>query len=467
MWLGLPWGIEREEVAMKVLVIGQGGREHALVWKLLQSPQVTEVFCAPGNAGTAQDAQNVPISDTDIPALVKFAQTEKIDLTIPGPEAPLVAGIVDAFRAAGLTVFGPVKEAARLEGSKLYAKQVMKAAKVPTADYATFDRLRAAEEYLRERCGGGRFASNSRPINVTSPSGEMTRKTDLAWEQPVVVKADGLAAGKGVKVCHTLDEALEFVRSCFQDQAFGEAGNRVLIEECLVGEEASILAIIDGKTIIPLEASQDHKAAYDGDTGPNTGGMGAYCPTPLVSPEMMDQITHTVLIPMVHEMKRRGVSFTGVLYAGLMITRQGPKVLEFNVRFGDPETQPVLMRLQTDLFALLHAAATGNLREFEELSWDPRPAVCVVMASEGYPGPYKKGFPIRGLETGDSSDVKVFHAGTSLENGQVVNTGGRVLGVTALGENLDQAKLNAYARVKTVRWEGAWCRKDISDKARR
>ncbi len=453
---------------MKVLVVGQGGREHALVWKLQQSPLVTHVFCAPGNAGTARDASNLDISEGDIPALLKFAQREQIDLTIPGPEAPLVAGLVDEFRKAGLTVFGPTREASRLEGSKLFAKQVMKAAKVPTADFASFEDFESARTYLTERCAGGRFASNIPPTHTGSPTGEITRKTRPEWEQPIVVKADGLAAGKGVKVCHSETEAVEFVRGCFSGASFGKAGSRVLIEECLVGEEASILAIIDGKTIIPLEAAQDHKAAYDGDTGPNTGGMGAYSPTPLITPEMMDTITHSVLIPMVHEMKRRGTPFSGVLYAGLMLTRQGPKVLEFNVRFGDPEAQPVLMRLQSDLFSLLHAAATGKLREFEELRWDPRPAVCVVMASAGYPDEYKKGYPIRGLDAvPDTTDLKVFHAGTRLEQQTVVNSGGRVLGVTALGENLDQAKLNAYARVKTIRWEGAWCRKDISDKARR
>lgn len=453
---------------MKVLVVGQGGREHALVWKLQQSPLVTQVFCAPGNAGTARDAVNLDISEGDIPALLKFAQREKIDLTIPGPEAPLVAGLVDEFRKAGLTVFGPTREASQLEGSKLFAKQVMKAAKVPTADFASFEDFESARTYLTERCAGGRFASNIPPLHTGSPTGEITRKMRPEWEQPIVVKADGLAAGKGVKVCHSEAEAVDFVRDCFSGKSFGKAGNRVLIEECLVGEEASILAIIDGKTIIPLEAAQDHKAAHDGDTGPNTGGMGAYSPTPLITPEMMDTITHTVLIPMVHEMKRRGIPFTGVLYAGLMLTRQGPKVLEFNVRFGDPEAQPVLMRLQSDLFALLHAAATGKLREFEELRWDPRPAVCVVMASAGYPDEYQKGHPIRGLDAvPDTNELKVFHAGTRLEQQQVVNSGGRVLGVTALGENLDQAKLNAYARVKTIRWEGAWCRKDISDKARR
>lgn len=452
---------------MKVLVIGQGGREHALVWKLSQSPVVTQVYCAPGNAGTASDAQNVPISDNDIPALLEFALKEKIDLTIPGPEVPLVMGIVDDFQKAGLTVFGPTKAAAQLEGSKTFAKQVMQAAKVPTGDYGAFEDEEAALNYLKERYGGGfqrevigiedEEAWFRQPASGRSP----------VQHQPIVVKADGLAAGKGVKVCFSYQEAVDFVQECLSGNAFGEAGSRVVIEDFLEGEEASILAIVDGKTIIPLEASQDHKAAHDGDKGPNTGGMGAYCPTPVVSPEMMDEISQTILVPIVHELKRRGCNFSGVLYAGLMIGKQGPKVLEFNVRFGDPETQPVLMRLKTDLFELLHAAASGKLRDFEELQWDSRPAVCVVMASQGYPGDYKKGHPITGLDAAPGTDeLKVFHAGTKIENGNIVNSGGRVLGVTAMGETLDQAKLNAYARVKTIRWEGAWCRKDISDKAR-
>ncbi len=454
---------------MKVLVIGQGGREHALVWKLAQSPEVTKVFCAPGNAGTDKDGENVPIADNDIPALLEFAQKEKIDLTIPGPEVPLVMGIVDEFKKAGLKVFGPTKAAAQLEGSKTFAKEVMTRAKVPTGDYESFEDLEAAEFYLKERYGGG-----------FQPEGPIGIEDEEAWfrqpksgrspvmNQPIVVKADGLAAGKGVKVCATYQEALDFVRDCLAGNAFGEAGARVIIEDFLEGAEASILAIVDGKTIIPLEASQDHKAAHDGDTGPNTGGMGAYCPTPVVDTEMMDEITKTVLIPIVHEMKRRGCNFSGVLYAGLMIDKQGnPKVLEFNVRFGDPETQPVLMRLKSDLFKLLDAAASGTLRDFEDIEWDPRPAVCVVMASRGYPGSYKKGYPIRGLgAVPNTPELKVFHAGTKIEGGEIVNSGGRVLGVTAMGNDLNEAKLNAYARVKTIRWEGAWCRKDISDKAR-
>ncbi|MBL4886550.1 MAG: phosphoribosylamine--glycine ligase [Planctomycetaceae bacterium] len=452
---------------MKVLVIGQGGREHALVWKLSQSSVVTKIYCAPGNAGTASDAENVQISDDDIPALLDFALREKIDLTIPGPEVPLVMGIVDEFKNAGLTVFGPTKAAAQLEGSKTFAKEVMLAAKVPTGDYGTFDDIEPALNYLKERYGGGytrEVVGNEteedwfkQPASGRSP----------VMYQPIVVKADGLAAGKGVKVCESYQEAVDFVEECLSGNKFGEAGSRVIIEDFLDGAEASILAIVDGKTIIPLEASQDHKAAHDGDSGPNTGGMGAYCTTPVVSPEMMDEITQTILIPIVHEMKRRGCKFSGVLYAGLMINKQGPKVLEFNVRFGDPETQPVLMRLKTDLFELLYAAASGKLHEFEGLEWDPRPAVCVVMASRGYPDVYKKGYPIRGLGAQPGTkELKVFHAGTKLEGGEIVNSGGRVLGVTAMGDTLDQAKLNAYARVKTIRWEGAWCRKDISDKAR-
>ncbi|MCA8989030.1 MAG: phosphoribosylamine--glycine ligase [Planctomycetaceae bacterium] len=454
-------------MAKKVLVIGQGGREHALAWKLSQSPQVSQVFCAPGNAGTELVARNVPISETDIQGLVQFAKKENIDLTVPGPEVSLVAGVVDAFQKAGLVIFGPSQAAAQLEGSKAFAKEVMRSAKVPTADYETFDNLKTAEQYIFERCGGGRFASSQRPLEVTDGGGELVRKTNPAWEQSVVLKADGLAAGKGVRVCHSAPEALAFARECFAEQKFGIAGQRVLIEECLIGQEASILALVDGKTIIPLEASQDHKAAYDDDQGPNTGGMGAYSPTPVINDEMMAQITQTILIPTVHEMKRKGCRFSGVLYAGLMLTRQGPKVLEFNVRFGDPETQPVLMRLKSDLYSLLHAAATGHLNEVPDLEWDPRPAVCVVMASQGYPGDYQKGHPIRGLEAeNDLPDTYVFHAGTSRDGTNVVNSGGRVLGVTALGDNLDLAKLAAYERVRKIRWEGAWCRKDISDKAR-
>jgi len=423
---------------MKILVIGQGGREHALAWKLAQSPQVTEVFCAPGNAGTAREARNVDIAATDVDRLVKFASAERIDLTVVGPEASLVAGVVDAFEKAGLRIFGPSRKAAALEGSKVFAKELMRLANVPTAEYSVFQSAEEACAHLEERS-----------------------------ERPVVVKADGLAAGKGVAVCRSKDEAVAAIRQMMVERAFGDAGRKIVIEECLVGQEASILAIVDGTTIIPLEPAQDHKAAYDDDQGPNTGGMGAYSPTPLITAELMDEIIANILVPTVHTMKREGRTFRGVLYAGLMITNQGPKVLEFNVRFGDPEAQPVLMRLKSDLAALLAAAADGKLKQLPSLEWDSRPAVCVVMASEGYPGSYAKGKPIRGIDEADRiPDVKVFHAGTAQHGDQVVTDGGRVLGVTALGENISAAKLRAYQAVKCIRWDGAWCRKDISDKAR-
>jgi phosphoribosylamine---glycine ligase len=423
---------------MKILVVGKGGREHALVWKLAKSPLVTDVFCAPGNAGTALDGQNLDINAHDVARLLKFARAERIDLTVVGPEAPLVAGMVDAFEDAGLLVFGPTKEAAELEGSKAFAKDFMRLANVPTADYAVFDDATAAIAHVEERS-----------------------------ERPLVVKADGLAAGKGVMVCPTRQEAVAAIRQTMLTNAFGEAGRRVVIEEALVGQEASILAIVDGSTIVPLEPAQDHKAAYDDDKGPNTGGMGAYSPTPLVTPQLLDEIIEKVLVPTVHTMKREGRPFRGILYAGLMITNQGPKVLEFNVRFGDPEAQPVLMRLKTDLAEVLLAAAEGKLKKLGPLEWDPRSAVCVVMAAEGYPGTYKTGQPIRGLdEAARIPDVKVFHAGTTRLGDQVVTDGGRVLGVTALGTTSADAKLRAYQAVKCIRWEGAWCRKDISDKAR-
>jgi phosphoribosylamine--glycine ligase len=424
---------------MKILVVGNGGREHVLVWKLARSPLVTDVFCAPGNAGTALDGQNLDINANDVARLIKFSKTEKIDLTVIGPEAPLAAGMVDAFEDAGLLVFGPTREAAELEGSKAFAKDLMRLANVPTADYAVFDDATAAAAHVEERS-----------------------------ERPLVIKADGLAAGKGVVVCPTRQEAVAAIRHIMVDQPFGEAGKRIVVEECLAGQEASILAIVDGSTIVPLEPAQDHKAAYDDDKGPNTGGMGAYSPTPLITPELLDEIIEKVLVPTVHTMKREGRPFRGILYAGLMITSQGPKVLEFNVRFGDPEAQPVLMRLKTDLAEILLAAAEGKLKKLATLEWDPRPSVCVVMAAEGYPGPYQKGHPIRGLEEAAKiSDVKVFHAGTAQMGDQVVTDGGRVLGVTALGNTIADAKLRAYQAVKCIRWEGAWCRKDISDKARR
>ena len=423
---------------MKVLVIGQGGREHALCWKLKNSPSVERVYCAPGNAGTALDATNVDIGATDTERLVKFAKSERIDLTVVGPEASLVAGVVDAFEAAKLRVFGPTKKAAELEASKIFAKELMRKANVPTAEYRAFTRHQDAMMYLEER-----------------------------EETPLVVKADGLAAGKGVFVCEDRQQALDAIKQIMLEQAFGASGSKIVIEECLVGQEASILAIVDGNTILPLEASQDHKRAFDNDAGPNTGGMGAYCPTPVITTELMDEIVEKVLVPTVHFMSIEERPFKGCLYAGIMVTNQGPKVLEFNVRFGDPETQPVLMRLKSDFGLLLKAAADGTLADFGPAEWDPRPAICVVMAAEGYPGTVKKGSVIRGLDQAALiADAKVFHAGTSLQNGNVVADGGRVLGVTALGADFSEAKLRAYQAVKCIRWQGAWCRKDISDRAR-
>lgn len=423
---------------MKILVVGNGGREHAIVWKLKQSPTVTQVFCAPGNAGTGLDATNVDIKATDIPRLLKFAQAEKIDLTVVGPEVPLVAGIVDEFLKADLKIFGPTKKAAELEGSKTFAKELMKRANVPTADFRVFTNAAEAISYIDEKEHTERF----------------------------VVKADGLAAGKGVVVCASKEETREAVRRMLLHKEFGDASSRIVIEECLIGEEVSLLAFVDGKTIIPLEAAQDHKAAFDGDTGPNTGGMGAYSPTPIITQELIDLVVEKVLVPTVHQLKKEGRPFRGCLYAGLMLTTQGPKVLEFNVRMGDPETQAVLMRLKSDLGQLMLATAEGNLESIEAVEWDPRPSVCVVMASAGYPGDYVKGKPLRGLEdAANVPDTKVFHAGTLKVGDQVVNDGGRVLGVTALGETLADAKLHAYQAVKCIRWDGAWCRKDISDKA--
>ena len=425
---------------MKILVIGKGGREHALVWKLAQSPRVRAVYCAPGNAGTAAEANNVDIDPGDDPQfkkLIEFARSEGIDLTVVGPEEPLVRGIVDAFAEAGLGIFGPSKQAAQLEGSKVFAKELMRHAAVPTAEFWVFDSADAAERFLDDR-----------------------------QEVPVVVKADGLAAGKGVIVCSGRSEAVQAVRRIMRRREFGDAGARVVIEEQLHGEELSLLAITDGRTIVPLEPAQDHKPAFDNDQGPNTGGMGAYSPTPIASAELMAEIERTILVPTLHAMKRGRMPYKGVLYTGLMVTRQGPKVLEFNVRFGDPEAQPVLMRLQSDLAAVLDAAARGELDRIEPLRWDPRPAVCVVLASDGYPGPYMKGKPITGLDQASGvADAKVFHAGTARHDSEVLSDGGRVVGLTALGDSIAQAKRRAYELARTVRFSGAWCRHDIADKA--
>lgn len=428
---------------MKVLVVGGGGREHALAWKLGLSPKVDQVFVAPGNAGTAVDATNVAIAATDKPAIIEFAKANQIDLVVVGPEAPLVDGLVDDLDAAGILAFGPSAEAAELEGSKVFCKNLLHIANIPSAGFRAFRRGEDATRYIKER-----YPEPNEPV-------------------PVVVKADGLAAGKGVIVCSHREDALQAIERICGDREFGDAGNELIIEEKLMGQEASVLAITDGETIITLPAAQDHKPAYDGDKGPNTGGMGAYCPTPVIDEAMMQKVEEEVLVPIVHAMKRARKPFKGVLYAGLMLTAAGPKVLEFNVRFGDPECQPLLMRLKSDLYEVLEAAARGKLSEIQPLQWDERPSLCVVMASEGYPGAYEKGRPITGLESADAiNDVKVFHAGTKIDGQSVVNDGGRVLGVTAMGDTISLAKLQAYKAVKEIRWQGAWCRKDISDKAR-
>lgn len=420
---------------MRVLVVGQGGREHALAWKLKQSPKVREVFCAPGNAGTDEDVQNVAIADSDSAELVRFCRKSKIDLAVVGPEGPLCAGLADTLRAEGIAVFGPTKEAAELEGSKVFCKQLLQKAKIPTASFRIFDDFERFTEYVNANPG------------------------------PCVVKADGLAAGKGAIVCDHDEEALAAGHRILVDREFGRAGDRLIVEERLTGQEVSVLALTDGAAILPLPACQDHKAAYDGDKGPNTGGMGAYCPAPVLTEELMAQVEREVLIPVVHAMRQAKRRFQGVLYAGLMLTPTGLKVLEFNVRFGDPECQPLLMRLRTDLADVLWAAATGELSAIE-LDWDPRPSVCVVIASGGYPGPYTKGRVIRGLDAwADQSDVKVFHAGTARDGDKIVTHGGRVLGVTALGETLKSAQARAYEAVRSIQFDGMMYRTDIAHRA--
>ena len=428
---------------MKVLVVGNGGREHAIAWKISQSPRADRVFVAPGNAGTAKDVENIEIAADNITELIQFSKQNEIGLTIVGPEVPLCNGLVDAFEDAGLKVFGPSRAAAQLEGSKVFCKNVLRAADVPTADFQEFHNAESAERFINERY------------------------CETPEDCPVVIKADGLAAGKGAIVCGTRDEALEAIDIIARQKQFGDAGNKMIIEDRLQGIEASILAITDGQTILTLPPAEDHKRAHDGDTGPNTGGMGAYCPTPSIDDKTLRWVESSVLVQTVHVMKRKRIPFRGILYAGMMMTPQGPKVLEYNVRFGDPECQPLLLRLKTDFLDILEATVDRRLGEIGPLQWDERPSVCVVMASDGYPGKYEKGKVIRGLEDAAAiEDVKVFHAGTRLdENQNVLTNGGRVLGVTALGDSVATAKLQAYKAIKCIRWDGAWCRKDISDKA--
>ncbi|ELY3985852.1 phosphoribosylamine--glycine ligase [Cronobacter muytjensii] len=425
---------------MKVLVIGNGGREHALAWKAVQSPLVETVYVAPGNAGTALEPalQNVAINPTDIPALLRFAQRENIDLTIVGPEAPLVIGVVDAFRAAGLKIFGPTKGAAQLEGSKAFTKDFLARHRIPTAEYQNFTETEPALAYIREKGA------------------------------PIVIKADGLAAGKGVIVAMTLDEAEAAVHDMLAGNAFGDAGHRIVVEEFLDGEEASFIVMVDGEHVEPMATSQDHKRVGDGDTGLNTGGMGAYSPAPVVTDEVFQRTMERIIWPTVRGMAAEGNTYTGFLYAGLMIDKQGnPKVIEFNCRFGDPETQPIMMRLQSDLVALCLAACDGKLDTVKS-QWDSRPSLGVVMAAGGYPGDYRTGDVIHGLPIEEiaSGDGKVFHAGTTLRDDErVVTSGGRVLCVTALGDTVADAQARAYRLAEDIHWDDCFCRKDIGYRA--
>ena len=420
---------------MKVLVIGAGGREHALVWKLAQDSCQPQLFCAPGNAGTAALATNLPIPAEDVPALLAWARENQPDLTIIGPEAPLCAGLADAFFAAGLRVFGPCQAGARLEGSKQFSKEIMLAAGVPTARAETFSDADAAIRALEQ------------------------------FRTPVVIKADGLAAGKGVVIAATREEAAHAIRSMLVARIFGDAGAKVLIEEFLDGEEASILALVDGEHVVLLPASQDHKRVFDADQGPNTGGMGAYSPAPVVTPELLPVILDRVIHPTLRELRRRGIIYKGVLYAGLMIGRSGPQVVEFNCRFGDPETEAVLPRLAGDLLPILQDCIDGTLHK-SMVCVRPEACATVVMASGGYPGNYAKGLPITGLDkAAQQKDVFVFHAGTALRNGVVVTAGGRVLAVTALGKDLREAVAKAYKGASAIQFEGSHYRKDIARRA--
>ena len=419
---------------MKVLIIGSGGREHALAWKLSQEKVIEKIYAAPGNGGTAKIGTNVSISSEDIPSLLTFARDNKIDLTVVGPEAPLTLGIVDAFNEHGFTIFGPTKGASQIEGSKSFSKNLMKKYGIPTGAFEEFTDLDAAKKYIKK-------------IGA-----------------PIVVKADGLAAGKGVIICHTEDEALNAVDLIMARREFGDAGNKIVIEELLIGEEASFLAFSDGKTVLPMATSQDHKPIYDNDRGPNTGGMGAYSPAPVVTRELFDHVMQDIMIPTVRGMEAEGFPYRGVLYAGLMIKDNRVNVLEFNARFGDPEAQPLLMRLKGDLSPILFATIRGDLKN-HVLAYDERPAVCVVMASRGYPGSYEKGKEIRGIDDAEKvGGVVVFHAGTRRDGDRVTTSGGRVLGVTAIGDDLKQAIGRAYDAAKIISWDGAQYRTDISAK---
>jgi len=422
---------------VKVLLIGSGGREHAIAWKLAQSPKVSEVLCAPGNAGTATETKvrNVPVAVTDFAGLIEVARNERVALTVVGPEVPLVGGIVDTFEAAGLKCFGPRAAGAQLEGSKAFTKAFLARHKIPSAAYRTFTDFTAARDY----------------VATQTP--------------PIVIKADGLAAGKGVIIAPTREEAEAALDRVLRQRQFGEAGAKVVIEEFLVGEEASFIAVVDGTRVVPLASSQDHKTRDDGDRGPNTGGMGAYSPAPVVTREVHDRVMREIMLPTVRGLAADGIHYRGFLYAGLMIDSAGqPRVIEFNCRLGDPETQPILFRLRSDLVELCLQCFDGTLGD-RPLEWDPRATVGVVMASRGYPDSYDKGKPIAGLDSPLSPDVKIFHAGTRLDNGRVVTDGGRVLCVVGAGTSVREARHAAYDGVRNVGWDGAFYRKDIGHRA--
>jgi len=420
---------------MVVLIIGGGGREHALAWKLAGSSRVTDLYCAPGNPGIGELADLVPISVTDFHAIEKFVRNNQVELVIIGPEDPLAMGLADRLTAMGVMVFGPSKAAAQIESDKWFAKELMRHQAVPTAEAHSFTDPMSAEEFVKAR------------------------------DEPLVIKASGLAKGKGVTICYRQADALETIDALMRRKKFGEAGKRIVIEERLVGPECSVLAFVQKRTIYLMEPAQDHKPVDDGDTGPMTGGMGAYSPTPVVTSAIISQIERDIFVPVVDGMLREGIDYNGCLFAGLILTPNGPKVLEFNCRFGDPETQPLMMRLQTDLVEIIEAMHEGRLDQIE-LNWDPRPAICVIATSKGYPGEYTNGFPITGVVEADSRpDVKVFHSGTKMQGNTLVTDGGRVLGVTALGSSIMEARRRAYAAMQQIHFDGMHYRKDIAHQA--